>query len=138
MQAKWIVLLGITALTACDEAPVITDPPFTIAGTRAADQRELAKAGRITRGVEDEILRLEEFVPGLDMVLCADKVSGAAAGRGDSGAPVFVAMGPNASEINPLGILFSTTNQGTEYCTSNCVYSFSRWSRVQMFLQRPY
>lgn len=77
-------------------------------------------------------------------VLCADKVTNARAGEGDSGAPVFIAMRstPNTDQLKPLGILFSQTTDagppGQQYCTANCVYSFNRWNRVQLFVPHQY
>jgi hypothetical protein len=85
--------------------------------------------------------------PGVYEVLCTDRVKGAYAGHGDSGSPVFVGHDDTNSQLNALGILFGVDfsggydvdGNGNIWCnTSNCRYSYSRMSRIQMFVHAPY
>jgi len=80
-------------------------------------------------------------------VLCSDEVKGAYAGRGDSGAPVFIGHDDSDSQLNALGIQFAanfaagydTDEEGNQYCNnSNCLYYFNRLSRLYLFLTIPY
>jgi len=80
-------------------------------------------------------------------VLCANQVQGAYAGEGDSGSPVFVGHDDSNSQLNALGILFGgdfsggfdIDDDGNAFCNSaQCVYSYNRLSRVEMFLTVPY
>lgn len=74
-------------------------------------------------------------------VLCANRVSGAAFGEGDSGGPVFQ-IGPD-SAIVKRGTLFagtgvmSTNDEGLQYCTASCVYSYNTINRILLFLREP-
>jgi hypothetical protein len=85
--------------------------------------------------------RVTEESPYSDyMVLCADKVSNASAGQGDSGGPVFVPQ--TTQPLLPVGVLISaggslTGTPGQLYCNANCIYSYSRMSRIALFLPEP-
>jgi hypothetical protein len=77
------------------------------------------------------------------MVLCADRVTGATAGFGDSGAPVFY---PADTATTPhqgpyvMGMLFASntpnTTPPTPYCKVSCAYYFSEWGAIQSWLAR--
>lgn len=75
------------------------------------------------------------------MILCADKVQNASAGQGDSGGPVFVPQNP-PNPVYPVGVEFSaagsfTGTPGQQYCYASCIYSYSRMSRILLFLPEP-
>lgn len=76
------------------------------------------------------------------MVLCMDKVQNARAGQGDSGAPVFVPQN-SPSPVLRVGVLSSSGGSsyggvvGQQYCTANCIYSYSRMTRIGLFLAEP-
>ena len=75
------------------------------------------------------------------MITCADRVTNAGAGRGDSGAPVYRHID---SGIYPLGTLFAGSPlnaidaQGTAYCSSGCTYFYSPWANIQNRLARTF
>jgi hypothetical protein len=82
-------------------------------------------------------------VPGYDpyTVLCANEVSGAAFGAGDSGGPVFqIASGP---AIVKRGILFAgngdfhANSEEFPVCYNNCVYYYSTYTRIMLYLPEP-
>jgi hypothetical protein len=77
-------------------------------------------------------------------VTCADQVTGAASGQGDSGALVFQVDGNQV--ITGYGILFSslsldsvytTNSEGYSYCSDQCRYSYSSLTRVSLHLPPP-
>ncbi len=75
------------------------------------------------------------------IITCADRVTSAGAGRGDSGAPVYRHIDTG---IYPLGTLFAGSPlnafdaQGTAYCSSNCTYFYSPWQNIQNRLARTF
>lgn len=100
--------------------------------------------------------------PGPDYVAhCADRITGARGGHGDSGSPVFAgAPDPGAppwvqQPIWPLGVLFAAGPLGqcppypgspyncdssegfwVAYCTANCTLYYNTWSAMQYALGR--
>lgn len=74
-------------------------------------------------------------------VLCANKVSGAAFGQGDSGGPVFQ-IGEGGVIVRQ-GTLFSGTGsfdqneEGFLYCSADCIYSYNTMTRIMLFLPEP-
>ncbi len=85
------------------------------------------------------------IVPGVSyMVICADRVSNARVGQGDSGAAVWVTNAGTGSPVQPLGILFAGgpvsqfdfSDGGTGYCVAGCKYFFSNWPQLTNHLVR--
>ena len=87
------------------------------------------------------------IVPGISyMVICADRVSNARVGQGDSGAPVWVSNTGTGSPLQPLGILFAGgpitqfdySDGGTGYCVAGCKFFFSNWTQISIHLVRTF
>ena len=107
----------------------------------------LAKRGSTTgwtRGTVSRTCQAEDIGVGTATpytVLCANRVSNARVGEGDSGSPVFqLPTGGGSSTLWPAGILFAGTNFTAEdrsdpnyvihYCTSNCEFLFSAFGAI--------
>ena len=76
------------------------------------------------------------------VITCADRVTGAGAGQGDSGAPVYRLIGTG---IYPLGTLFAggpmneyDFGDNTQRCTWDCTYWYSPWANIQNRLARTF
>jgi hypothetical protein len=78
--------------------------------------------------------------------VCLDQVTGAYAGAGDSGGPVFIQHDTtSATQLKALGILVATDfgggfgyEDGEKFCNnSSCSYWFVRLSRLRLYLTAP-
>lgn len=106
------------------------------------------KVGRSTgwtRGVVGQTCVTREFRKTGDpatwwRLLCANSVTGARFGQGDSGGPVFFAASTFFDYIQPLGIALGGDNMttwdsnGFYFCSSNCTYWFTDFAQMNQHL----
>lgn len=112
--------------------------PFTYVG---ASVDKVGRTSGLTRGkigatCENPLVDSLKVAP--YVVLCSERVDSAAAGEGDSGAPVYY------PEFSPdptyaIGIVFASTGSsfGTDgICTAGCRYYYSPWYSIETHLSR--
>lgn len=116
----------------------LSSPVFAWAGVVADKTGRTTGTTRGTvQGTCESVLVSNSYV-----ITCADRVTGASAGQGDSGAPVYRLIDTG---IYPLGTLFAggplnvfDPSDGTNYCNSGCTYYYSPWTNIQNRLARTF
>jgi hypothetical protein len=91
-------------------------------------------------------VKVNEGYPDEYMVLCSDEVTGASAGGGDSGSPVFKSISTPTQTVWPLGVLFAggplnqvDINDNTRYCEAApvpCTFFFSEFPQIEVHVGR--
>lgn len=69
---------------------------------------------------------------------CTLRVEGMNLLPGDSGGPLFFAMGNPATQAAAVGIVIATNAQAQNWCNSPCNAFATPWNRIEAVLQMPY